>query len=185
VAAGKRVDPGGRLMATSSDWWSQHGTHTLFVAAPVAAVAMVGLAADARAWLRRRHLDPVLALAAAGSVIAAGVHVAVCPEHYGEGWLYGAFFTVTATAQLLWAALLMLRPDPRVVRAGLVATLALVALWAVTRTAGIPLGPERGEVEEVGALDAVATTCEALVVMASAWALTRSGRQDHRRAVAE
>jgi hypothetical protein len=172
-------------MAASSQWWGEHGTHTLFVLAPVAAVAAVGMAADARVWLRRRHLDPALALAAFGSVVAAGVHVAVCPEHYGEGWLYGAFFTVTASLQLLWAVLLMFRPDPRTVRAGLVATVGLIALWAVTRTAGIPLGPERGEVEAVGALDVIATTCELVVVMAAAWALTRSGRQDHRRAVAE
>jgi hypothetical protein len=172
-------------VAEAPTWWAQHGTHTLFVIIPVAALALLGAAADARAWLKRRHLDPALALAAAGSVAAALVHVAVCPEHYGEGWLYGAFFTVTATAQLIWAALLMLRPDPKVVRAGLVATLALIGLGAVTRTAGIPLGPERGEVEQVGALDVIATTCELIVVMAAAWALSRSGRQDHRRAVAE
>ena len=172
-------------VAEAPTWWAQHGAHTLFVVVPVAVVALVGAMADARMWLMRRHLDPVLALAAAGSVAAAGVHVAVCPEHYGENWLYGAFFTVTATAQLVWAALLMFRPDPRVVRAGLVATLALIGLWAVTRTAGLPFGPERGEVETVGALDVIATTCELVVVMAAGWALTRSGRQDHRRAVAE
>lgn len=173
------------MAAAAPTWWAQHGTHTLFVAAPVAALALLGVIADTRAWLRRRHLDPVLALAALGSVAAAGVHIAVCPEHYGEGWLYGAFFTATATAQLLWAALLVLRPDRKVIRAGLAGTLALIGLWAVTRTAGIPLGPERGEVESVGILDAVATTAELVVVMTSAWALTRSGRQDHRRAVAE
>ncbi len=173
------------MAVAAPTWWAQHGTHTLFVLAPVAAVALLGVVADARAWLRRRHLDPALTLAALGTLAAAGVHVAVCPEHYGEGWLYGAFFTATASAQLVWAALLMFRPDPRVIRAGLAATLALIALWAVTRTAGIPLGPQRGEVEEVGTLDIIATTCELVVVMASAWALTRSGRQDHRRAVAE
>jgi hypothetical protein len=173
------------MAAAAPTWWAQHGTHALLVIAPVAALALVGAAADARAWLRRRHLDPALTLAALGTVVAAGVHVAVCPEHYGEGWLYGAFFTVTASLQLVWAALLMFRPDPKVVRAGLAATVALIALWAITRTAGIPLGPERGEVEEVGTLDVIATTCEVMVVMATAWALSRSGRQDHRRAVAE
>ena len=173
------------MAAPEPTWWAVHGTHTMFVLAPVAVLAFVAAAADARAWLRVRHLDPALALAAAASVVAAAVHVAVCPEHFRENWLYGTFFTVTANAQLLWAAVVMVRPDAKVVRKGLVATLGLIGLWTLTRTVGIPLGPQRGEVEQVGTLDMIATTCELVVVAASAWALSRSGRQDHRRAVTE
>jgi hypothetical protein len=169
----------------SSTWWQQHGTHALAVLGPVAVLAVIGVAADLRAFLRARRIDPVLAFAAAASAGAAGVHAAVCPEHYGEAALYGAFFTVTAVAQLAWAAALMLRPSRRMMHAGLVASVAIVALWLLTRTAGIPLGPERGEVEEVGTLDMIATSCEVLAAAACAWLLVRSGRQDHRGAVAE
>jgi hypothetical protein len=172
-------------MTLAAGYWSQHGTHTVVLLAPVLAFALVGLVADTRAWLRGRRLDPAVTLAAAAAVVAAGVHVTVCPEHYAEGWMYGVFFTVTAGAQLLWAVLLAVRPEPRVVRAGLVASLAVVALWAVTRSVGIPLGPERGEVETIGALDVVATTAELVAAAACVWVLSRSGRQDHRRAVTE
>jgi hypothetical protein len=172
-------------MTTAAGYWSQHGTHTVVLLAPVLAFALVGLVVDTRAWLRRRQLDPAVTLAAAAAAVAAGVHVAVCPEHYAEGWLYGVFFTITAGAQLLWAALVVLRPEPRVVRAGLAASVGVVALWAVTRSVGIPLGPERGEVETVGALDVLATTAELVATAACIWLLSRSGRQDHRRAVAE
>jgi hypothetical protein len=172
-------------MTLADGYWSQHGTHTILLLAPVLAFALAGFVADTRAWLRGRRLDPPVMLAAAVAVIAAVVHVAVCPEHYAESWLYGAFFTVTAGTQLLWAGLLVLRPGPRVVRAGLFASLGVVALWAVTRTVGIPLGPEGGEVETVGALDLLATTAELVAAAACVWVLGRSGREDHGRAVAE
>jgi hypothetical protein len=172
-------------MTLAADYWSRHGTHTVLLLAPVVAFALVGLVADTRSWLKGRRLDPAVTLAAVAAVVAAGVHISVCPEHYREGLLYGVFFTVTAGAQLLWAALLMVRPGPSVVRAGLLASLGIIALWAVTRSVGIPLGPERGEVEAIGALDVLATTAELVAAAACVWVLSRSGRQDHRRAVAE
>jgi len=173
------------MTLASGGYWSEHGTHTVLLLSPVVVFALVGLVADIRSLLRGRRIDPAVTLAAAAAVAAAGVHVAVCPEHYQEGWLYGAFFTVTAGAQLLWAALLVLRPDPRVVRAGLVASLAVVSLWAVTRSVGIPLGPERGAIEQVGVLDVIATAAELVAAAACVWVLSRSARQDDRRAVAE
>ena len=60
-----------------------------------------------------------------------------------------------------------------------------MSLWAVTRSVGIPLGPERGEVEEIGVLDVIATTAELVSAAACVWVLSRSAREDHRRAVAE
>lgn len=147
-------------------WWTQHSVHATVVLGPVLAFTVLAAASDVRAWLRKRRRrqptrTPHLMLAAALlSAAAALVHVAVCPEHFGEALLYGVFFGVTAGCQLSWAILVATRNARWVAPAGLVGNAALVLLWAVTRTVGIPLGPEAGSVESLGVLDLLATTCE-------------------------
>lgn len=158
------------MSTAASGWWAQHGVHAITIAGPVLVFALVGLGADAHAlWKRRRELASrwsPLHVAAALSVGAASVHLGVCPEHFREGLLYGAFFAGASTAQFAWSALALTRRRlPWLAAAGLCGNASLVMLWAVTRTLGIPLGPGAGEVERVGLLDILATACE-LGVMA-------------------
>jgi hypothetical protein len=156
-------------------WLSGHGVHTLTVLGPALLIGTLALGADARAWLRRRDRWPPalpMLLAAALSVGAAAVHAVVCPEHFHEGLLYGQFFAVAAGAQLTWAVLVIFRPRRWLPVAGLVGNLAILALWAITRTVGIPFGPEAGEIEAVGVLDAIATALEVALLICCAWALT-------------
>jgi hypothetical protein len=89
----------------------------------------------------RRRPAPLLGLplALVASATAAGIHAAVAPPHLREQAAYGAFFLLVAVAQLAWAAALP-RPTPVVLRAGIVLQLGLVALWLLTRTAGLPFG---------------------------------------------
>ena len=103
-------------------------------------------------------------LAAGLSGVAALIHVAVCPEHFREGLVYGVFFAVSAGCQLGWSMLVAGRYSHWLATAGLMGNAAIVMLWAVTRTVGIPLGPEAGEVEHVGVLDLVCAGCEIGVV---------------------
>lgn len=155
------------MTTVATGWWSQHGLHTVTLAGPVLAFAVLGFGADARAWLKRRQSPPRLSLmhvAAALSLVAAIVHVSVCPEHFKEAVLYGVFFACTSTAQFGWAALALTRKLSWLAPAGLLGNASLVLLWAVTRTVGVPLGPGAGEVERIGVLDIVATTCELGVV---------------------
>jgi hypothetical protein len=156
-------------------WLSAHGVHTLTLLGPAVLIGILAVGADARAWLRRRDRQlPTLpiSLAAAFSVGAAAVHAVVCPEHFHEGLVYGEFFAVSAGAQLAWAGLVIFRPRRWLLVAGLAGNLAIVALWAVTRTVGIPLGPEAGEIEAVGVLDAVAGILEVAIVMCCAVAMS-------------
>lgn len=99
--------------------------------------------------------------------VAAGVsHALVAPEHLREWWGYGLFFAVAAAAQVLYGAALIVAPwrydetgglrahagagERHLYRGGIVANLGLIALYAVTRTWGIPgLGPGAGTVEAV------------------------------------
>jgi hypothetical protein len=104
--------------------------------------------------------------AAALSLLAAAIHVWVMPEHFGEWWGYGAFFLVVAVAQALYAGLLVRRtPEPSLIWAGVLGNLAIIVLWAWTRTIGIPLfGPHAGEVEAIGAIDVASKIVEALLI---------------------
>ena len=107
----------------------------------------------------------VLLPAAALSLVAALVHLAATPEHLVEWWGYGSFFLAAALAQGVYAAALLRRPSRRMLLAGILGNSSIVLLYLATRTLGVPLfGPEAGEVEAVGALDACATVSEVVLI---------------------
>lgn len=157
------------MTVAAAGWWARHGTHTVLVLVPALMLGLVGLAADLRTWWQRdrsaRPRPPAPLVVAAGlSAVGALVHVSVCPDHFREGLLYGAFFAVAAGCQLGWAVLVTTRYRRWLAAAGLLGNTAIVVLWVVTRTIGIPLGPEAGEVERFGVLDLLAGACEIGIV---------------------
>ena len=102
---------------------------------------------------------------AALSLLAAMIHLWVMPEHFEEWWGYGAFFLVSAFAQGLYAPGMLLWPNRVVLLAGVAGNLAIVILWLVTRTSGIPyFGPHAGEIDEIGTLDLVCTLAEVGII---------------------
>ncbi|GAB3067294.1 hypothetical protein [Pedococcus soli] len=112
------------------------------------------------------------------SVGAALIHVGVSADHFREWWAAGLFFLVTAAAQLAWAAWLWARPaSRRVLAVGAAGSVALVLLWVVSRTSGLPIGPEAGVAEAVGAADVVCgileLACAGLALVASAGLVPR------------
>ena len=115
----------------------------------------------------QRNAHPTLIPAGALlSVVAALVHASVVREHFDEWCGYGVFFVVVTLAQVLYAPLLIFRPYRWVLFAGIVGNLAVIGLWVVTRTEGIPLfGPEAGEVEAVGTPDVISKLAELLLVV--------------------
>jgi hypothetical protein len=102
---------------------------------------------------------------AAASLGAAGIHFAVIVPHFDEYTLFGIFFFAIAWFQALWAMLVVASEDRRVLLAGLVVNAFVVAVWVWSRTAGLPIGPEPGVAEQVGAADTVSTALEALIVV--------------------
>ncbi|GAB3433333.1 hypothetical protein GCM10027517_00160 [Phycicoccus ginsengisoli] len=96
---------------------------------------------------------------------AALVHVGVAGEHFSQWWAAGLFLLVTAAAQLGWALWAWTRPVTRpILLAGAAGSVALVLLWVVTRTSGLPFGPQAGVAEPVGAADVVSGLLELLTV---------------------
>ena len=121
-----------------------------------------------------------LRLWAAFALLGAGlVHLAVVSEHVAESALHGFFFAVVGTAQLGWGVLAMARtsvPAPRVLVA---VQVAVVAIWAASRTVGLPIPPERWTSEPVGTADLLTAALEAVAVAATVLAarVLRASRQ--------
>ena len=108
-------------------------------------------------------------LAAAALVGAAAIHVAMAPSHLGESAVEGTGFIVAAWLQLGLAVALVARPRRWVLWATIASGVALVAAWAVSRTAGLPFGSHSGHAEDVSIVDGATVALEvaaALVALA-------------------
>jgi hypothetical protein len=101
------------------------------------------------------------AAVSASLAVAAGAHLAAFPGHRGEGVAVGGVFLVVGIVQLVAA---FIPRSPRV-RVGIVAgNLALLVLWAVSRTVGLPFGAHAGTAEALGVLDITAAVAQATTV---------------------
>lgn len=114
-------------------------------------------AAEPALPLAARSLVPAAFVA---STAAAGVHAAMAPGHLEHQLTTGVFFVASAAFQAAWAGSLALGASRRVAAIGVVANLALVGLWALSRTVGLPgLSPE-----PVGPWDLTCVAWELVVV---------------------
>jgi hypothetical protein len=111
------------------------------------------------------------------SVAAAGIHFGVMADHFDEYFLFGLFFSVVAWLQALWAMGIAVAPGRFLLAAGLVGNLGVAAIWTVSRTTGLPIGPDAGSAEAVGFADALSTALELLIVAGSALLLTAGQRE--------
>ena len=99
------------------------------------------------------------------SLGAGLVHLAVVREHLAEWWVYGVFFAAIGMLQILWAMVALAcdtAPSPRAI-AGVNA--GVIVLWVLTRTVGLPVGPEPWTAEAVGTADTLCAVLEAVVVV--------------------
>ena len=110
------------------------------------------------------YADALLHLAAL-SIVAGAIHAVVAPPHFVEAWAYGTFFAVLAAFQLAWAVWIYARPSTPGFRIGAGVNAAVIGVWIVSRTTGMPFGPEPWQAESVGALDLAATAGEALIAV--------------------
>jgi hypothetical protein len=123
-----------------------------------------------------------LVVIALTSVVAGAVHLTIIRQHFQESVLYGGFFLALTIVQFGFAAWVVWRPTPALLRAGALASVAVVLLWLATRTTGIPVGPGAGDVEPFGVPDAIASGAELVTALLCLPALYRWRRQDARSA---
>jgi hypothetical protein len=119
-----------------------------------------------------QRFEPAVA-AALLSAGAAAIHASAAGPHFGEHVVLGALFAVTAVAQAAWAALVLTAPSARLLAAGVAGNVGVVVAWAMSRTIGLPFGPEPPE--PVGAIDLAATSFEVVIVAASVLLLAAGG----------
>jgi hypothetical protein len=100
------------------------------------------------------------------------VHVAVVREHLDVSVSHGVFFAVVGLAQIGWALWALSATSVPRPRSTALATLALIAVWAVSRTTGLPLG--LGGKERVGTADVLAVALEVGLVLCVALAARSS-----------
>lgn len=105
----------------------------------------------------RPYLLSGLAALSAG---AAAIHFAVVFEHFAEYTLYGVFFLVISWAQVIWPVVLFWRPSRLWLWLGIVGNAVVIAVYVVSRTVGLPFGPDLHHAESVGALDVVSCVLE-------------------------
>jgi hypothetical protein len=101
------------------------------------------------------------------SLGAAGIHFAVMSDHFNLTWYHGSFFAATAWLQLAWAGAIVVKPSRRLLLAGIIGNLVIAEIWLVSRTIGIPFGPESGVAEAVSFSDVLSTVLEVGIVVGS------------------
>jgi hypothetical protein len=118
-----------------------------------------GVRPDANAIV---SIVPALAVA---SIAAAAIHFVVMGEHFEEYFAFGVFFAIVAWVQALWGMSVAAVPSRGVLITGALLNAIVIAVWTISRTAGIPFGPEAGTPEPISSLDALSTGLEAGIVI--------------------
>lgn len=118
-------------------------------------------------------------VAAIGLFLAGSIHAIVFPHRLHVYVPYGLLFAVLAVTQLLLAVAVVRRPVTETV--GYVALLSawIVALWLVSRTTGLPIGPSPWRPAGYGVPEVVAS-CAELVTAAGCFIVLWTTTLEHR-----
>src|SRR6476619_1979747 len=155
----------GRSWLTLGDAYSSQTAVGRFVMAAVALEERKGSGTpEKRLRPLARVAVPFLAGLSGG---AAAIHFTVVPEHLADSRRMGIFFLVVAWAQAAWALWIVLRaPTRRVLTAGALLNGAVLAVWVMHHTVGIPFGLAGDHRHPVASIDLTCAVLEALVVAA-------------------
>jgi hypothetical protein len=120
-----------------------------------------GIALDRRLGAAWRW---TLRVTAVGCLFGAEViHTSAVDAH--RQWVAaGAFFLAISVVEGLLGVGLLVLPSRRLYLVAVGVSVATVAIWVVSRTAGLPLGPATGRPEVVGRADSICTFLEVLTV---------------------
>ena len=113
------------------------------------------------------------------SAYAGALHLYVVPVHLRAWWGYGAFFLAVGVVQVLFGVLVARRPGTALAVAGIAGNVAVVGIYVLSRTNGVPVGPVHSghRLERAGVLDLTATAMEVgLVAVLVTLLPARAGR---------
>jgi len=117
----------------------------------------------------------VLRAGASGALLGAAVlHASVVVEHSEEWVLAGLFFVGLQAVETMLAVVLWLRWSRGAAAAVVASSVGALAIWLVSRTTGLPLGPASFRVpEEIGGTDLACAVLEVLAALLVLPALRR------------
>jgi hypothetical protein len=106
-----------------------------------------------------------LPLWAASLTIETGLlHMIACSDHVRAWWGYGIDFLVVALCQIVGGTALLIKSSRGPYLTGIVGMAVVLAVWAVSRTVGLSIGPDGVGREPIGLLDGAYRLLEATVI---------------------
>jgi hypothetical protein len=120
---------------------------------------------------RRGAVSTLVLLSAA----AGFVHAVVTPAHFREDLAVGLFTLAVTVGQMAVVVAGLNRPTRPLWLAAALGNAAVLAIWAWSRTTGLPFGPNPGTPEPVGLLDLACATYEVAIVAAGLNLAGRTG----------
>ncbi|MGH3299381.1 MAG: hypothetical protein ACRDP7_47090 [Trebonia sp.] len=128
-----------------------------------------------------RNPARVLSAIAVASIAAGAINIAAAATVGRTSSQNLAFFAAIVAVQIGWGAVALVRAPRWWLALGAAGNLVAAVIWVVSRTAGLPAGPESGIKLPVGFPDTLATALEAAIVVGAA-ALMIRGRGPARSA---
>ena len=110
------------------------------------------------------------------SAAAGLIHFSAAPAHFSESSLHGSFFVVAGLLQIVAAGLLLRGGGTPLLRATAAGNIAVAGIWVMSRTIGLPIGPERWTPEAIGFADTTCSLIELLIVAGCLLMLSGRGR---------
>src|SRR5580765_2622775 len=109
-------------------------------------------------------------LLAALSGTAGAIHLAMVPSHWASAPVEGVGFAIVGWLQIAIAVVMLAMPSRMLLRVVMLVNVGAVGAWAVSRTAGLPVGEHAGQPHDAQFIDLVCVGIElALVVLAAIW----------------
>ena len=148
---------------------------SLMLLMPTLPMLLIGMVMLSVALQRRGYLPaesetvrlttPLDTIAAGLSIGAASIHFAVLFEHLEEDFLYGVAFFAMAWFQALWPLAYLVARRRWLAWVGVAGNAAITAVWVISRTVGLPFGPDAMEPQMIGTLDLFATVFQVGLVL--------------------
>jgi hypothetical protein len=152
---------------------STHDLATLAIAAVVVGALTAQIAMTFRGRRGSAHADASIPavvwggwIAAACSIGAALIHLAVIEDHLHEYPPFGVAFALLAVFQLAWPLAYLPRPSRSLALAAVVVNLGTALVWLWSRTIGLPVGPDPGLAVALGPADLASTVLEVMLAIA-------------------
>lgn len=121
---------------------------------------MVSTSAPAPLHLR----DAARLLLAAAAIGAGAIHVAFAPTHLQEWVPLGAGFLLAGVLQVLWGVHITRNESSPALLLGAAFSVLFIGVYLMSRTVGLPLGPEAFQPEGIGVADVLCCALEVLVI---------------------